>query len=152
MMITWTFFHVLAMFIAFALTVGVGITTTAVANTRDVRAIRVATKIAYPLQLAGGILILIGVIFGFVTAKVAGFSLGSSWIVASLVCALLLWIVGYGVHRSWLVRLAAAAAASPDDRASTEVNAIIDEKIVQAAGPVSGLIWIAAIAMMVLKP
>jgi hypothetical protein len=151
-MSSWTFFHVLSMFIAFALTVGVGIYLGAIAGTRDVRAIRVAAKIAYPMELAGAIFILVGVIFGFVTASVAGFNLGSTWLTVSFVCVGLLWLIGFAVHRSWLVRLARAAAASPDDRASAEVNAIVDEKFVQAAGPISGLIWITAIAMMVLKP
>lgn len=116
------------------------------------RAIRVAAKIAYPLQLAGAIFILVGVIFGFVTASIAGFNLGSTWLVVSFVCVGLLWLTGFAIHRAWLVRLARAAEASPDDKASAEVNAIVDDKLAQAAGPISGLIWITAIAMMVLKP
>jgi hypothetical protein len=151
-MSTWTFFHVLSMFIAFALTVGVGIYSGAIAGTRDVRAIRVAAKIAYPLQLAGAIFILAGVIFGFVTASIAGFNLGSTWLVVSFVCVGLLWLTGFAIHRAWLLRLARAAEVSPDDKASAEVNAIVDDKLAQAAGPISGLIWITAIAMMVLKP
>jgi uncharacterized membrane protein len=147
-----TFFHVLAMFIAFGLTTGVGIATSAVAATRDVRAIRAATKVAFPLQLTGAIFILVGVIFGFATAGSAGYNLGSTWIVVSFVCVALLWILGFAVHRTWLVRLGKAAAASPDDKASAEVNTLVDDKFVRAAGPISGLVWIAAIAMMVLKP
>jgi hypothetical protein len=145
------FFHVLAMFIAFAFTVGVGITATAVANTRDVRAIRAATKIAQPLQLTGGIMLLVGAIFGFAAASSTGFDLGSRWLVVGYVCLGLLWLIGFGVHRTWLVRLSRAAAASPDDKPSAEVEALLDDRLVQAAGPVSGLIWIAAIASMVLK-
>ena len=146
------FFHVLAMFIAFAFTVGVGVATTAVANTRDVRAIRAATKIAQPLSLTGGIVLLVGAIFGFMGASTAGFDLGSRWLVVGYVCVGLLWIVGFGIHRSWLVKLSRAADASPDDAPSAEVDALLADRLVQAAGPVSGLIWIAAIASMVLKP
>jgi protein-S-isoprenylcysteine O-methyltransferase Ste14 len=144
--------HVLFMFIAFAMTTGVGIAASAVANTRDVRAIRAATKIAQPLQLAGAIFILVGVIFCFATAAAAGYNLGSTWLVVAFVCVGLLWIMGAAVHRTWLVRLANAAAASPDDRPSAEVDALLDDKLVQAAGPISGVIWIIAIAVMVMKP
>lgn len=146
------FFHVLAMFIAFAFTVGVGIAATAVANTRDVRAIRAATKIAQPLQLTGGIMLLVGAIFGFVATSSTGYDLGSRWLVVGYVCLGLLWIIGFGVHRTWLARLSRASEASPDDKPSPEVDALLADRLVQAAGPVSGIIWIAAIAAMVMKP
>jgi hypothetical protein len=145
-------FHVLAMFIAFALTVGVGITATAVAGTREVRAIRAATKIAQPLSLTGGIMLLVGAIFGFVAATSSGFDLGSAWLVVGYVCLGLLWIFGFTVHRTWLVRLERAALASPDDHPSAEVDALLGDRLVQIAGPVSGLVWITAIAAMVMKP
>ena len=147
-----TFFHVLSVFIAFALTTGVGIAATAIANSRDVRAIRVATKIAQPLQQAGAALLVAGIIFGFLSARAAGYDLGSTWLAAGSACAVLILVIGFAVHRVWIVKLANAAAASPDDHASPEVNAIIDEKLAQAAGPVSGLLWLIAISMMVLKP
>lgn len=147
-----TFVHVLSMFIAFAFTVGTGITATAVANTRDVRAIRAAAKIAQPLSLTGAIMLLVGAVFGFAAAAAQGFTLGSAWLVVGYICLGLLWIVGFGVHRAWFVRLAKAAAASPDDHPSPEVDAILADRLVQVAGPASALIWIVAIGAMVLKP
>lgn len=149
---TWNLLHVLSMFIAFALTVGVGITATAIAGTRDVRAIRAATKIAFRLQTVGAVLLIAGTVLGMATAASAGFNFQMTWLVIGVVCAALLLIIGFGIHRSWLLRLAKAAAASPDDHASAEVNSIVDEKLVLAAGPVSGLVWLIAIAVMVLKP
>ncbi|HKW44564.1 MAG TPA: DUF2269 family protein [Candidatus Eremiobacteraceae bacterium] len=146
------FLHVLSMFVAFALTVGVGIASTAIARTRDVRAIRAAAKIAQPLQLTGGIFIVVGVIFGFATAASAGYSLGSTWLVVGYVCAALLLIAGVAVHRTWLVRISKAAQASPDDRPSGDLNVLIDDRFVQAAGPLTGLVWLVAIAVMTLKP
>ena len=151
-MITWTLLHVLSMFIAFGLTVGVGVAATAISNSRDVRAIRAATKVAPALQTVGAVWLAAGLIFGIATAASAGFNFQSMWLVVGLVCVLLLLAIGIGIHRSWLLRLAKAAAASPDDHASAEVNSIIDEKLAQAAGPISGLIWLAAIAVMILKP
>jgi uncharacterized membrane protein YedE/YeeE len=150
---TWlTFVHVLSIFIAFALTTGVGIASTAIANTRDVRAIRATAKIAPPLQQAGAGLLVLGIIFGFLTARAAGYDLGSRWLAIGSASAVLILIMGFAVHRVWFVKLTKAAAGSPDDHASPELNAIIDENLARAAGPVSGLLWIIAIAMMVLKP
>jgi protein-S-isoprenylcysteine O-methyltransferase Ste14 len=151
-MITWTFLHVLSMFVAFALTTGVGIAATAIAGTRDVRAIRAAAKIAQPLQLAGATLLVLGIIFGLFSARAEDLDLASTWLAVGAACALLIVIIGAVVHRGWLVRLAKTAATSPDDRPSVELGAVIDDKFARAAGPVSGLLWITAIAMMVLKP
>jgi hypothetical protein len=151
-MTTLTFLHVLSVFIAFALTTGVGIASTAIANTRDVRAIRATARIAQPLQAAGATLLVVGIVFGFLSARSAGYDLSSPWLAAGFASAVLILVIGIAVHRVWFLKLAKAAAASPDDRASAEVDAIIDEKLARAAGPVSGLLWITAIAMMVFKP
>jgi protein-S-isoprenylcysteine O-methyltransferase Ste14 len=151
-MTMWTFLHVLSVFVAFALTTGVGIASTAIANTRDVRAIRATAKIAPPLQIAGATLLLAGIIFGFLSARAAGFDLASPWLAVGFACAVLILVIGFTVHRVWFLRLAKAAASSPDDQASPEVNAIVDDRLAWAAGPVSGLLWIVAIAMMVMKP
>jgi hypothetical protein len=151
-MTTWTFLHVLSVFLAFALTTGVGIAATAIAGTRDVPAIRATTKIAQPLQSTGALLLLAGIIFGFLSARSVGYDLASRWLSIAFACAVLILVIGVAVHRVWILKLANAAAASPDGQASPEVNAIVDDKLARAAGPVSGLLWIIAIAMMVFKP
>jgi len=151
-MAIWNILHVLGMFIAFAFTTGVGIFLTAIANTREVRTIRAATKIGRSLQTAGIAMLLVGVVFGFATAGAAGYSLTSRWLIESYVLVGLLVIVGAGVHGTWLARLAKAAAASPDDHPSPELAAVVGDRLVRIAGPVSGLIWIALIAVMILRP
>jgi hypothetical protein len=50
------------------------------------------------------------------------------------------------------MRVATAAAASPDDHMSPELAAAVGERMSQLAGPISGLLWIAVIAIMVLRP
>ena len=151
-MATWTILHILTMFVAFAFMTGTGIMLNAISRTRDVRAIRAAVNVGRPLTAAGSIVLLLGVVFGFATAAAIGFSLTSKWLLIAYVLVFLLVLIGIGVHRVWAERLAKAAAASSDDHASPELQAVIDDRLNAAAGPVSGLLWIAAIAIMVLRP
>jgi uncharacterized membrane protein len=151
-MAIWNILHILAMFVAFAFTTGIGIFLTAIAQTRDVRTLRRASSIARPLLTAGGVVFGLGVIFGFATAAAIGFSLTAKWLIIAYALVLLLLVIGIGLHRMWAERLAKAAAASPDDRASPELLAVIDDRGVRLAGPISGVLWIAIIAIMVLRP
>jgi hypothetical protein len=151
-MTTWNVLHVLAMFVAFALTTGVGIFMIGLADTGDVKVIRAAARIARSLQRAGGIVLLIGVVFGFATAGAMVFNLTSRWLVEAYALVVLLFIIGGGVHQSWLGRLAKAAEASPIDHASPELVAIAGDRMVRIAGPVSGLVWIALIVVMIVRP
>jgi hypothetical protein len=148
----WTILHILAMFIAFAFTTGVGILVAAVANSGSVSAIRTVTRVVAPFQRVGSAVLLLGVVFGMATAMTVGYGLTANWIVAGYVLVALILAIGLGVHQPWIGRLAAAAAASPDDRVSPELAAVTTERMVRIAGPVSGLLWIAVISVMVLKP
>jgi len=151
-MAVWIILHVVSMFVAFAFTVGVGIYLTAIADTKDVRVIRAAANIARPLQVAGAVVLLAGVIFGFAAASAMGLSVESRWLSEAYVLVGLLFVVGVGVHQSWTARLARAANASPDDHASPELTAVLGDRMVRIAGPVSGLIWIALITLMIVRP
>jgi hypothetical protein len=148
----WTILHVLAMFIAFGFTTGVGILITAIAQRGDVLAIRGAVGVGRRLQTAGSLVLLLGVIFGFATTAAIGFGLTSKWLLITYALVILLLVLGVGVHRAWFGRLEKAAAASPDDHASEELKAVIDDRMARLAGPASGLLWIAIIALMVLRP
>jgi uncharacterized membrane protein len=149
---TMILLHIVAVFIAFAFTTGVGIALTAIANTGDVRALRTAVRVMRPFNAAGGILLLVGVILGFGAAQMAGYTLGSTWLLVTFVAVALLFVFGFGVHMPWIARLRVAAAASPDDTPSADLQALIDNRFVRAAGPISGLLWIVILAMMVFRP
>jgi hypothetical protein len=151
-MAIWIVLHVVTMFVAFAFTTGVGIFVSAIAETRDVRAIRTAVRIGRPLQTAGIIIMLVGVVFGFASAASVGFTLTAKWLVEAYVLLALLLIMGVFVHRTWFARLALATSTSDDDRASPELSAVVADRSVRIAGPVSGLLWIALIAVMIVKP
>ena len=147
-----TVIHILAMFVAFAFTTGMGILLTAIASRGDVRAIRAASNAIRPFQIAGSIVLLAGVVVGFGLAQTAGFDLLSRWLVITYVALAGLLYVGMGIHMSWAKRLRAAADASPDDRPSADLNAVIRDRMVAAAGPISGIFWITILAMMVFRP
>ena len=144
--------HILAVFVAFAFTTGVGIALTAIAASGDVRTIRTATRVLRPFNIAGGILLLVGVIVGFGAAQMAGFPLASLWLIVTYVAVLLLLVFGIGIHSPWIGKLSAAANAIPDDKPSPELTALLDDRFVRAAGPLSGIMWIVILAMMVFKP
>lgn len=144
--------HVIVMFFAFAFTTGVGIALSAIAASEDVRAIRTASRVMRPFNMAGGILLLIGVVLGFGAAQAAGFPLSSLWLIITYIAVAVLIFFGFGVHAPWSGRLRAAAEASPDDKPSAALAAILGDPLVRAAGPVTGILWILIMCMMVFKP
>jgi len=146
-----TFFHVLAMFIAFALTTGTGIFMAQTLETDDVNVVRAATRVNRRLSMIGGISLLIGLILGFAIAGQGGFSMTSTWLLVTYVCVAIILILAFGVLMPHSARLSAAAEAS-GAQPSPELKALLANPAPRIAGPLTGLVWIAIIAMMVLKP
>jgi|SRR5215472_19024477 len=146
------FFHVLAVFVAFALTTGVGIFLIQIVRSGDVRAIRVAARAASMLQPGGGILLLVGVALGFYAESALGYSESAGWLVTSQVAVLLILLDGFLVRMPWVGRIAKAAQASPDDRPSDELQRLMTSKLEMATAPISGLLWLIIIVMMTMKP
>ena len=122
------FFHVLAMFIAFALTTGTGIFLGLSIETDDVNVIRVATRVNRRLGMIGGISLLIGLILGFAIAGQAGFSMTSTWLIVTYVCVAILLVLAFGVLMPYIARVSAAAEAS-GAQASTELKALLAKRI-----------------------
>ena len=147
-----TLLHVLVVFVAFGFTTGVGIVLSAITSAGDVRTIRIASRVALPFLIAGAVTLVLGVLLGFGTATQSGFSLTSTWLIVTYVAAGLLILVGFGIHLPWRAKIAAASAASPDDKPSSELSSVIRDPLARAAAPVSGILWIVIISMMVLKP
>ena len=145
------FFHVLAMFIAFALTTGTGIYLAQIIQTDDVGIIRAATRVNRRLSMVGGISLFIGLILGFAIAGQSGFSMTSTWLIVTYVCVVILLILAFGVLMPAVARLSAAAEAS-GAQPSAELKALLANPAIRAAGPLAGLMWLVIIAMMVLKP
>jgi len=145
------FFHVLAMFIAVALTAGTGIFLALAIASEDVNVVRVATRVNRRLGMIGGISLLIGLILGFAVAGQGGFSMTSTWLLVTYVCVAIVLILAFGVLMPHSARLSAAAEAS-GAQPSPELKALLANPAPRIAGPLTGLMWVIIIAMMVLKP
>ena len=142
------FFHVLLMFIAFALTTGPGVMLALVADSGDAKAIAVAGRVNRPLSMIGGISLLLGIVCGFGAASMLGYPLASTWLVVTYVCVAAIIVLGFGVFQPWAVRLRTAAEAGD----SARVAQVAHQTVPRVAGPLTSLLWLVIIAMMVLKP
>ena len=79
----WKFLHVAAMFLAVAVFVGQGMLSARIVGTGDVHTIRRLITVEARFQPIGGGLLLLGLIFGFITATSAGFALTAPWLLVS---------------------------------------------------------------------
>jgi len=145
------FLHVLAMFVAFALTTGAGIFMSIILGSEDVATIRNAARVNRPLGMIGGISLLIGLILGFAVAGQAGISMTATWLVVTYIAVAIILILGFGVFMPFAGRLKAAADAS-GAQASAELKALLSNPMPRIAGPIAAIMWIVVIAMMVLRP
>lgn len=145
------FLHVLAMFIAFALTAGTGIFSTFIAMSADPNIIRVSMNISRRLNMIGGISMLVGILIGFGIASKMGYSLASPWLVVTYVCIVLMFVLLGAVLGPW-ARGVEAAVKAAGSQSTPELVAAVNQPGGRIAGPLVGVLWIIIIAMMVLKP
>jgi hypothetical protein len=146
------FLHIAAVFIAVALTAGVGIHTMQIVKSCDVRAIRVAVHAAIPLSIAGGIVLIVGALLGLVVAVQLGYSLTAPWLVVTYILLALLILDGFLDKLPWMRAVESAARLSADDNASDELRRLSNRKVDTIAGPIGGLFWLVILVMMVVKP
>jgi uncharacterized membrane protein len=149
----WKFLHIACMFGAIAVVVGGGIVSNQVQKRRDVRAIRNVIAAENSVAPAAGILMVLGIIFGFVTAVAAGFGLLAPWLLISYGLILAIILVGALYHGRHGKKLEEAAENSPDDEPSSQLLSLIagtpQGRLVNA---IDGLLWAGVIFVMVTKP
>ena len=149
----WMYFlHVLLAFTAIALLVVPGLMLEMVARTRDVAFIRRMYALSSFHGRIGGPMALLTAIVGFVVAWRYGIPLNSRWLVAAYVAFILVMALGIGYHTRRELRVAALAQASPVDAPSPELAAAIDDRLATPMSWLSGLLWVALIWLMVVKP
>jgi hypothetical protein len=148
----WTFGHIAAMFVAVSIFVGQGMLEGAVARSGDVRALRRVLAVEDRFAPIGGGIFLLGIAFGFITAIVGDYDLTQAWLVIGYVLAAIILVNAFTYHIPTANKLKALIAASPDDEPSAELRAAIAAPIGALMNVVDGVVWLALIFVMVVKP
>jgi hypothetical protein len=148
----WKFLHIASMFAAVSIFVGQGMLSGLVARSGDVRALRRVLSIEDRFAPVGGGIFLLGIVFGFITAISGDLDLTATWLVIGYVLAATIFVTGFAYHMPYATKLKAAAEASPDDRASNELRALVDAPSGRWVNAFDGVVWLALIYVMVAKP
>lgn len=148
----WKFGHIAAMFAAVAIFVGQGMLEGAVARSGDVPALRRVLAAEDRFAPIGGGLFLLGVALGLLTALTGGLDLFQGWLVIAYVLSALVLFSAFVYHIPAANQLKALAAASPDGAPSPELRAAIYSPTSTIMVVLDGVVWLALIFVMVLKP
>jgi hypothetical protein len=147
----WKTLHILSMFTAVTLLVGASVFAERVVYSRDVHAIRRIGTALRPLENVGIAMVIVGVVFGIITAVVGPFDLTQAWLVIAYVLVVALFVLG-PIESAMLRRVFDAARTSPVDAPSTELEAAIANPRRTAITWVSILLYALIIVDMVTKP
>jgi uncharacterized membrane protein len=148
----WKFLHIASMFLAVSIFVGQGMLSGAVARSGDVVAVRRVLAAEDRFAPLGGVMFLLGIVFGFLTAITANFDLTRTWLLIAYALALFILVNGLTYHRRQAERLKAAVEAGADDGASDDLRAIAGAPSAAVMNVIDGLAWLAIIYVMVAKP
>ena len=148
----WKFLHIVSMFLAVSIFVGQGMLSGVVARSGDVRALRRVLAAEDRFGPIGGGVFLLGIVFGFITAITGDLDLTQTWLIIAYVLAALILVNAFAYHLPRARKLEAAAEASPDDQPSPELRALIEAPSVIWVNVYDGLLWVAIIYTMVVKP
>jgi hypothetical protein len=148
----WKFAHIAAMFVTVSIFVGQGMLEGVVARSGDVRALRAVLAAEDTFTPIGGGIFLLGIAFGVVAALTGGLDLTQPWLIIGYVLTAIILVLAFAYHVPTSSRLKALAEASGDDQPSAELRAAIDRPIGRVVNIVDGLVWLAVIFVMVVKP
>jgi hypothetical protein len=101
---------------------------------------------------AGGVLFILGIVFGFITAQTADLDLTQTWLLIAYGLALLILAIGIGYHGPRDRKLRALVEASPEEGPSDALRAFAEAPIARVVQAVDLLLWLAIIYAMVGKP
>ena len=146
------FLHVLAMFTAVALAYGPAALMVVATRRNDVRALRGITATSEKLGPIIGIMFGLGIVLGVISIFVHGFDPLQGWLVIAYVLVAISLFMTFAFTNPWLAKVTKAAAASPDDQMSPELDALVNSPRNQALLAFDALLIILLIADMVLKP
>ncbi len=143
------FLQLVATFIGFGFTVGVGILLSLIIDLGDASATRVAARAARSLAMIGAVSLAAAIALGFGVAWSMGYTLTSPWLLIAALSAAVIVAMAFAVLRPWGLRLATAAESESQNLGVLSVAA---RDPARRAGPLVGLLWLIAIAAVVFKP
>ena len=117
--------HVMLVTLAFGYIVFFDFALANIAKTRDVRTIRTSFPAAMRAARWVGLILGVGILFGFARAIMLHFPLLSGWLVLSYVLLLVAGALGIGGTFRRHARVLTAAFKSPDDQLSPQLEAAI---------------------------
>lgn len=149
-MAIWKFLHITCMFGTVGVIVGEEVLLRISRHPRYLGAIRllpawdrIANNVAGPLFIAG-------VVFGFVTAITAGYSLTAPWLVTAYILVTLMLINGFAVWDPAIRRLSAVVKAESEEEGAVRTK--VKAPLLRWAATVDQILWVAIIFTMVVKP
>jgi MFS family permease len=148
----FVFLHVLVMFVAVAAAYGPALMMLTLNRRRDTVALRGVMKATLDLGRLVGPLFGLGIALGVIAIFLHNFDPLAGWLVIAYVLVTISALMLIFVTTPWLKRVAAAAEASPDDRYSPELVALLNSPRNRLLLLVDALVIVALIADMVLKP
>lgn len=145
------FLHIGIMFAAVAVAVGGELILSRATATRNVLTIRGTFGAAAGVMRWVPVLFGLGALVGIVAALVGSFDPFAPWLISAYVLFVIAMAVG-GQIGAWAQRVGMAAAASPTEAPSAELQAAIDDPRAAILRYLNWAIVIGFIALMVFKP
>jgi uncharacterized membrane protein len=151
-MLFFKFLHIASMFAAVTLIFGSIVFLDLVGRRRDLAAYRRLDAIVQRTDNVGVVLFLAGIVFGVLTALAGGFDLTAGWLLLAYVLVAALFAEGFLFTIPRYGRIREAANQADEVRAALEVDQLLRSPHHAVLVTVTGLLWVAVIFVMVLKP
>ena len=146
------FLHIASMFMYVGMAVGTDFLLHRIARSGDVRAIRIAFRLFRSIELIVPGFFVLGILFGLTTAFTGGFNFVAPWLIIAYTLVVMMFISGGAIGGVWIQKVEAAAATSPDNSPSPELQDLIHDRTSEYAMWFGILLIVAIVFDMVVKP
>ena len=147
----WTFLHILSMFAAVTVVVGAEGFATYAIRKRDLGALRAYFRFSDKAEAAGGILFIVGIVFGLISAISFGVDLLQGWLVLAYVLVIATIVTGFSTV-PFLKKVKVALDANEGDEPGPELSELLASRIPLIASVISWILVALIIGDMVFRP
>ncbi|MGB8648085.1 MAG: DUF2269 family protein [Anaerolineae bacterium] len=151
-MYLFKYLHLIFVFAAVAASAGPELVLYRVIKSGDVRSIRTIFGAAKLLGMLSAPLFTIGMVFGLIAAYLGQFNLLAPWLIEAYVIFLVIMGIDGAMIVPWQRKVRVAAAASPDDKPSSELTALLNKRTAEYATWANDALIVLIILVMVFKP